>query len=182
MSRIFLATFFCFITALPAVAQNVSATARMGSGQMVTVTAVRTAGQPARLEIATPSGTQHFDGIGEQFLTIKSGGKDGFIVVADMNGDGIDEIAVRGSVTSDASALIVYQWNGARREYLPLDFTGDNEDEGKPFLFVDAASSVTVNRGTIEVSTVRVDQSGRTNSFVERYRWEGNGFKFTADN
>ena len=182
MSRIVLATFFCLATALPAAAQNASATARMGSGQMVTVTAVRIAGQPARIEIATPSGTQHFDGVGEQFLPIKSGGKDSFIVVADMNGDGIDEIVVRGSVTSDASALIAYQWSGARREYLQVDFTGENEDEGKPFLFVSPESSVTVNRGLIEVGTVRINQSGRTNTFVERYRWEGNGFKHAADN
>ena len=183
MLRIVFATFFFLATALPAAAQNATATARLGSGQTVTVTAVRATGEPARLEIATPSGTQRFDGIGEQFLTMKSGGKDSVIVIADLNGDGIDEIMVRGSVTADASAVIVYQWNASRREYLPLDFTAEDQDEGKPFLFVDPASSVAIDRsGTIEVSATRTDQSGRKNSFVERYRWDGSGFKYAADN
>jgi len=181
MPRIVLATLF-FLFSLPALAQNATATARLGPGQTVTVTAIRATGEPARLEIATPQGTQHFDGIGDQFLTIKSGGKDSIIAVADLNGDGIDEIIVRGSVTADASAVIVYQWSNARREYLPVDFTADNEDEGKPFLFVDAASSVTVDRsGAIEVNTTRTDQSGRKTAVLERYRWDGSGFKYAAD-
>jgi hypothetical protein len=181
MPRIVLATFF-FLAALPAAAQNATATARLGPGQTATVTAVRATGEPARLEIALPQGTQRFDGIGEQFLTIKSGGKDTIIVIADLNGDGIDEIVVRGSVTADASAVIVYQWNGERREYLPVDFTADNEDEGKPFLFVGAGSTIAVDKtGAIEVSTTRTDQSGRTTTVLERYRWDGNGFKYAAD-
>jgi hypothetical protein len=182
MPRIVLATFFFLATALPVAAQSATATARLGPGQTVTVTAVRATGEPARLEIALPHGTQRFDGIGEQFLTIKSGGKDSVIVVADLNGDGIDEIVVRGSVTSDASAVIVYQWDSQRHEYLPVDFSSDNQEEGKPFLFVDPASTVSVDRsGAIEVSAIRTDQSGRTNTIVERYRWDGNGFKYAAD-
>ena len=104
-------------------------------------------------------------------------------MVVDLNGDGIDEIVVRGSVTSDASAVIVYRWDGDRGEYLPTDFTADNQDEGKPFLFVDADSTVSVDRaGVIEVRATRTDQSGRTNSIIERYRWDGDGFKYAADN
>ena len=183
MPRIVLATLFLLATALPAAAQSATATARLGPGQTVTVTAVRATGEPARLEIALPKGTQRFDGIGEQFLTMKSGGKDSIIVVADLNGDGIDEIVVRGSVTADASAVIVYRWDGDRGEYLPTDFTADDQGEGKPFLFVEAASNVTVDRsGVIEVSATRTDQSGRTASVIERYRWDGNGFKYAADN
>ena len=183
MLRIILATLLFLATALSAAAQNATATARLGQGQTVTVTAVRATGEPARLEIATPSGTQRFDGIGEQFLTMKSGGKDNTIVIADLNGDGIDEIMVRGSVTADATAVIVYQWSASRREYLPLDFTAEDQDEGKPFLFVDPTSTVTVDRsGMIEVASKRSDQSGRTNSFVERYRFDGSGFKLAADN
>jgi hypothetical protein len=182
MPRIVLATFLFLATALPAVAQSATATARLGPGQIATITAVREVGEPARLEIALPKGTQRFDGVGEQFLTIKSGGKDSVIVVADLNGDGIDEIAVRGSVTADASAVFVYRWDGDRGEYLPTDFTADGQDEGKPFLFVDAASTVTIDRsGAIEVNTTRTDQSGRTSSVLERYRWDGNGFKYAAD-
>ena len=181
MPRIALATLF-FLAAVPALAQNATATARLGPGQTVTVTAVRATGEPARLEIALPQGTQRFDGIGEQFLTIKWGGKDATIVIADLNGDGIDEIVVRGSVTADASAVIVYQWDRERHEYMPVDFTADNQDEGKPFLFVDAASSVTVDRsGAIEVNTTRTDQSGRQTAVLERYRWDGSGFKYAAD-
>jgi hypothetical protein len=182
MPRIVLATFFFLATALPAASQSAVATARLGAGQTATVTAIRATGEPARLEIALPKGTQRFDGVGEQFLTMKSGGKDSVIVVADLNGDGIDEIVVRGSVTADASAVIVYRWDGDRGEYLPTDFTADGQDEGKPFLFVEGDSTVTVDRsGTIEVAATRTDQSGRTASVVERYRWDGNGFKYAAD-
>ncbi len=182
MTRIVLATFFFLTTALPAAAQSATATARLGPGQTVTVTAVRETGEPARLEIALPKGTQRFDGIGDQFLTMKSGGKDSVIVVADLNGDGIDEIVVRGSVTADASAVIVYRWDGDRGEYLPADFTADDQGEGKPFLFVDADSTVTVDRsGAIEVNATRTDQSGRKSSVIERYRWDGDGFKYAAD-
>jgi len=181
MSRTVLATLF-FLVALPALAQNATATARLGPGQTVTVTAVRATGEPARLEIALPQGTQRFDGIGDQFISMKSGGKDSILVIADLNGDGIDEIIVRGSVTTDASAVIVYQWDRDRHEYIPVDFTADNEDEGKPFLFVDGESSVTVDRaGAIEVSAVRTDQSGRKTAVLERYRWDGSGFKYAAD-
>jgi hypothetical protein len=183
MPRIVLATFFFLATALPAMSQSATATARLGPGQTVAVTAVRATGEPARLEIALPKGVQRFEGIGEQFLTLKSGGKDSIIVVADLNGDGIDEIVVRGSVTADASAVIVYRWDGDRGEYLATDFTADNQDEGKPFLFVDADSTVSVDRaGVIEVKATRTDQSGRTNSIIERYRWDGDGFKYAADN
>jgi hypothetical protein len=183
MPRIVLATCFLLATVLAAAAQSATATARLGPGQTATVTAVRATGEPARLEIALPKGTQRFDGIGDQFLTLKSGGKDSVIVVADLTGDGTDEIVVRGSVTADASAVIVYRWDGDRGEFLAIDFTDDNQDEGKPFLFVEAASTVTVDRaGVIEVSTMRTDQSGRPSAFVERYRWDGGGFKHTADN
>lgn len=182
MPRFVLATLFLLFSVLGAAAQNVTATARLGPGQTATVTAIRPTGEPTRLEIALPQGTQRLDGIGEQLLSVKSDGKDTVIVVADLNGDGIDEIVVRGSVTADASALIVYRWDAQRHEYLAVDFT-DNQDEGKPFLFVDAASTVNIDRsGTIEVVSARTDQSGRTNSFIERYRWEGDGLKFAADN
>jgi len=183
MPRFVVATFFLLFSVLGAAAQNATATARLGPGQTATVTAIRAAGEPARVEVALPQGTQRFDGIGEQLLSIKAGGKDSVIAVMDLNGDGIDEIVMRGSVTNDASALIVYRWDPQRHQYLPVDFSGDNQDEGKPFLFVDAASTVSVDRsGIIEVASARTDQSGRTNSFIERYRWDGDGFKYAADN
>src|SRR5262249_6023853 len=127
--------------------------------------------------------TQRFEGIGEQLLPIKAGGKDSIIVAADLNGDGIDEILVHGSVTADSTALIVYRWDAQRHEFLPVDFSGDNQDEGKPFLFVEAGSIVSLDRaGVIEVASTRTDQSGRTNNFIERYRWDGDGLKYVADN
>jgi hypothetical protein len=183
MPRFVLAIVLVLSGALAAAAQNVTATARLGPGQTATVTAIRSTGEPARLEIALPKSTQRFDGIGEQLLPIKSGGKDSIIVAADLNGDGIDEIVVRGAVTADATALIVYRWDAQRHEFLPVDFTGDNDDEGKPFLFVEAGSTVSIDRaGAIEVASTRADQSGRTNTFIERYRWDGDGLKYAADN
>ena len=48
---------------------------------------------------------------------------------------------------------------------------------------MDADSTVSVDRaGVIEVKATRTDQSGRTNSIIERYRWDGDGFKYVADN
>ena len=114
-------------------------------------------------------------------LPMKFGGRDSTLVIADLNGDGVDEIVVRGSVPPAASAIIVYKWDAQRNEYIPAEFTND-QDEEKPFLFADAKSPVLIDKGVIEVRVERVDQSGRTASFVERYKWNGDGFRFTSDN
>jgi hypothetical protein len=175
------AAFFLFAAAAPSSAQNATATARLGPGQSVTVTAAKATGDSASLEIALPKGAQRFDGIGEQFLSMKFGGRDSTLVITDLNGDGIDEIVVRGSVPPSASAIIVYKWDAQRGEYVPADFTTE-QDEEKPFLFADAKSPVIIEKGVIEVRIERVDQSGRTASFVERYKWNGDGLHYSADN
>ncbi len=175
------ALYFLLAAAAPSSAQTATATARLGPGQTVTVTAAKTTGDNASLEIALPKGAQRFDGIGEQFLSMRFGGRDSTLVITDLNGDGVDEIVVRGSVPPSSSAIIVYKWDGQRGEYVPAEFTND-QDEEKPFLFADAKSPVTVEKGAIEIRVERTDQSGRTASFVERYKWNGDGFRYNADN
>jgi hypothetical protein len=175
------AALFLLAASTSSIAQNATATARLGPGQNVTVTAAKATGDSASLEIALPKGAQRFDGIGEQFLSMKFGGRDSTLIITDLNGDGIDEIVVRGSVPPTASAIIVYKWDPQRGEYVPVEFTND-QDEEKPFLFADATSPVIVDKGGIEVRVDRVDQSGRTASFVERYKWNGEGFRFSSDN
>lgn len=172
---------FFLATANPALSQSATATARLGPGQNVTVTAAKATGDSASLEIALPKGAQKLEGIGEQFLSMKFGGRDSTLVIADLNGDGVDEIVVRGSVPPTASAIIVYKWDTQRGEYFPVEFTTD-QDEEKPFLFADARSPVVVDKSGIEVRVERTDQSGRTATFVERYKWDGDGFRFSADN
>src|SRR5262249_59924799 len=132
MSGFVLAIVFLFSGALAAAAQNATATVRLAPGQTATVTAIRSTGELARLEIALPKSTQRFQGIGEQLLPIKAGGKDSIIVAADLNGDGIDEILVHGSVSADSSALIWCRWDAQRHEFLPVYFSGDNQEIGRP--------------------------------------------------
>jgi hypothetical protein len=164
----------------PAFAQGTSANARLGGGKTATVNAVKPVEGAAYLEIAFPSGTQKLDGLGDQFMPLKSGGRDATLVAADFNKDGIDEIVVRGQVTSTESAVLVFQWNAAQNQYLPIEIT-NGDDDRKPFLFTDNASTVSVDNGRIEVHLTRVDQSGRSAQVVERYRWDGDGLKYFED-
>jgi len=111
---------------------------------------------------------------------LKSGGREATLIAVDLNKDGIDEIIVRGQVTSTESAIIVFQWNAAQSQFLPIEITNDGDDR-KPFLFTDNASSVSIENGRIEVHLTRVDQSGRSAQVVERYRWDGDGLKYFED-
>ena len=88
----------------------------------------------AYLEIALPKGAQRFDGIGDQFLTMKSGGRDSPLVIADLNGDGIDEIIVRGSVPPYPPASSSISGTPNAPNIFPVEFT-DDKDEDKPFCF-----------------------------------------------
>jgi hypothetical protein len=175
-----IAAVFFAAAVYPAFAQNTSANARLGGGKTVTVNAVKPAEGAAYLEIALPSGTQKLDGLGDQFMPLKSGGREAALVAADFNKDGIDEIVVRGQVTSTESAIIVFQWNAAQSQFLPIEITnaGDNR---KPFLFTDNKSSVSIENNRIEVHLTRVDRSGRSAQVVERYRWDGDGLKYFED-
>jgi len=176
-----LAAIVLFATAVPAAAQNATVTARLGPGQIVSVTANRKAGEGAYLEIGLPKGVQRFDGIGEQLMSLRMNGRETLLAVVDFNGDGIDEIIVRGSVPPEASAILVYQWDGQKGEYVPVEFTND-QDEEKPFLFADAKNPVSIDKNGIEIQAERIDQNGRKASFVERYKWDGTRFHYAADN
>lgn len=171
---------FC-ATTFSAAAQNATVTARLGPGQIVSVTANKMAGEGAYLEIALPKGVQRFDGIGEQLMSLRVNGRETLLAVADFNGDGIDAVIVRGSVPPEASAILVYQWDVQKGEYVPVEFTND-QDEEKPFLFADAKSPVSIEKNGIEIQVERVDQNGRKVSFVERYKWDGTRFHYAADN
>lgn len=166
-----------------AFAQNTSATAtvRLGGGQTAMVSAVKEPDKVAYLDIALPQGTQRIDFIGDRLLPIRAGGRDSLLSIIDVNGDGVDEIIVRGSISPQTGSILVFRWNGEFKQYLPVPFTND-QGEDKNFLFVDAASPVTLERnGTIEVKVERTDQSGRVTTIIERYRWEGEGYRYTED-
>jgi hypothetical protein len=166
--------------AQPASAQMASATARLGAGKSVNVNAVKPDAGGAYIEIALPEGPQKLEGLGEQFMPLKSGGREMTLVTADLNGDGIDEIVVRAQVTSTASAILVYQWNAEQKQYFPVQIT-DSMDQDKPFLFADTASAVSDEKNGIEVNVTRVDQSGRSAQILERYRWDGDRIRYTED-
>ena len=169
--------FSCWRPRLPSSAQNATATARLGPGQSVTVTAAKATGDSASLEIALPKGAQRFDGIGEQFLSLKSGGRDSTLVVADLNGDGIDEIVVRGSVPPTPARLSSISGTPSAANIFPVDFT-ERSGRGKtiPVRRCRAARSRRQRRD--RVRSTRVDQSGRT---LHRgaLQWNGEGFQFT---
>jgi hypothetical protein len=163
-----------------AFAQGTSASARLPAGKQASVNAVKPAEGAAYLEIALPSGTQKLEGLGDGFLPLRSGGREMLLATADLNKDGTDEVVVRGKVTDSASAVMVFQWDAAQNQFVPVPFT-NSDDEEKPFLFADAASSVAVERNLIEVRLTRVDQSGRSVQVTERYHWDGNGIKYLED-
>lgn len=178
---LFVAAALCFAAAVqPASAQITSATARLGSGRSVNVNAVKPPEGSAYIEVALPEGPQKLEGLGEQFMPMKSGGREATLVTADLNGDGVDEIIVRAMVTSTASAILVYQWNAEQKQYFPVQIT-DSMDQDKPFLFADVSSAVSINKGGIEVNVTRVDQSGRRAQILERYRWDGDRIRYTED-
>jgi hypothetical protein len=165
--------------ALPASAQT-GATARIGGGKSVNVTAGKTPEGAAYIEIALPEGAQKIEGLGDRFVPLKANGREMEIVAADINGDGVDEIIARAAITSSASALLVYQWDAEQKQFFPVLFT-NSENDDKPFLFTDQNSSVSVEKNVIVVNVTRVDQSGRSARIVEKYHWDGDGIKYFED-
>lgn len=175
------AALFLFAATNPAFARVVTATARLDAGRTATVNAVKEPDKVAYLEIALPQGPQRIGFIGDQFMPIKAGGRDSLLVVADLDGDGVDEIIVRGSISPETGSIIVLRWNAESGQYLPGQFTNDR-GEDKGFLFVNAASPVALDKnGSIEVKVERVDQSGRKATILERYRWEDGGYRYAED-
>jgi hypothetical protein len=157
-----------------------SANARLGGGQSAKASDVSPAGSATYLEIALPEGAQKLDGFGERFLPIVADGRPTPIAAADLDGDDVDEIVVRGQVTGTSGALVVLRWEAAQKQFLPVDFI-DDHDEKKPFLFTDNNSTVSLAKGGIEVKATRIDQSGRSASVLEKYRWDGGTLKYSED-
>jgi len=160
--------------------QAVQGKVRLGGGASADVTAGKPAEGAAYLEIALPAGPQKLDGLGDQFLPLLSGGRKTTLVTADLDGDGTDEIVVRGQVSPSASAILVFRWNAEQKQFLPVDFINDQQDK-KPFLFADNNSHVSVAKGGIEIKVTRTDQSGRTAVIAEKYRWDSDSIKYTED-
>src|SRR6185312_14119885 len=143
--------------ALPAFAQSMSATARLGDGKSVNVNAGKTPEGAAYIEVMLPEGAQKIEGLGDRFMPLKFNGREIELVAADINGDGVDEIIARAAITSSASALLVYQWDAEQKQFFPVLFT-NSENDDKPFLFTDQNSSVSVEKNVIVVNVTRVDQ------------------------
>lgn len=178
-----LLTALCLLAALPATAsaQNANATARIGAGQTVQAKAAST-GEGVQLEFLLPDGrSQSFPQLGEALVPLD--GRAGAALVArDLNGDGVDEVIIRGSVPPERGAMLVFRWERTAGEFVPVTFT-DDRDRTNPFAVVDAREPVILHpNGAIEVQFVTTRQDGRKSSHVARYRWNGQGFTQSSDN
>jgi hypothetical protein len=170
-------------TGFDLMAQETRATARIGAGQAAGATARLVEGEGVLLEIALPNGTtQSFPQLGESLVPIdgKPGGAG--LIARDLNGDGVDELVIRGSVPPERGAMLVFQWDRAGGEFVPVSFT-DDRDRTNKFLVVDAKEPVILQgSGAIEAQFVTTRPDGRKSSHVARYRWSGKGFTQSADN
>ena len=164
-------------------AQEARATVRIGAGQTATATAKPVDGEGVLLEIALPGGgAQNFSSLGEALVPIDGKPGGAALLARDLNGDGVDEVIIRGSVPPERGAMLVFQWNRAAGEFVPVDFTDDRERTNK-FLVVDAREPVILQgSGAIEAQFVTTRPDGRKSSHVARYRWNGKGFTQSADN
>ncbi len=176
-----LALLFAALAARPAAAQSASATARIGAGQTVQVRA--SAGTDGVvLEFLLPDGrSQSFPQLGQALVPLD--GRGGAALVArDINGDGVDEVILRGSVPPDRGAMLAFRWSPSTGEFVPVTFTDDRE-RTNPFAVVDAKEPVLFHGGgVIEVQFETTRQDGRKSNHVARYRWSGQGFTQSSDN
>jgi hypothetical protein len=184
MSALALVAALIIATALPlaAVAQGASATARVGGGQTAQVRAAPAGPDGVLLEFLLPDGrSQSFPQLGEALVPLDGKGGAG-LVARDLNGDGIDEVLIRGSVPPDKGALLAFRWNQSAGEFVPLTFT-DDRDRTNPFAVVDARQPVILHpSGEIEVQFETTRQDGRKSTHVARYRWTGKGYSQSGDN
>lgn len=185
MSRRFVfALFLVLLGALPGPAsgQGATVTARVGTGQTVEARATPTPGQGVLLEFLLPDGrSQSFPQLGESLVPIDGRSGSG-LVARDLNGDGLDEIVIRGSVPPERGAMLVFRWDKATGEFVPINFT-DDSDQTTPYAVVDAREPIVLHpSGTIEVHFETTRQNGRKSYHVARFRWNGQGFTQSADN
>lgn len=176
---------FAFLAASAAatLAQPATATARIGFGQTAQATAEPIAGQGVLLQIALPSGsTQAFPQLGAELVPLSGREGDLALLARDLNGDGIDEIIIRGSVPPKAGAVLVFRWDRTMGEFVPVEFT-DDRDKTTKYLVVDPSLPVLIgDTGMIEAQYESTRSDGRKSQFVARYRWTEKGFVHSADN
>ncbi len=123
---------------------------------------------------------QLFDGIGDALVPLRAGGRSGAVIALDVDRDGVDEIFVRTSLQGQRGLLLVFRWNAAASQYVPVSFT-EESSAPKSYLFVHLSQAVSVNGNVIEANHDSSD-GGRTRLRVFRYRWNGQGFAQTGDN
>lgn len=172
------------VAALPQAAssQSAAASARIGAGQVVHARAAPTPGEGVLLEFLLPNGqSQSFPQLGEQLVPIDGRSGPG-LVARDLNGDGIDEVVIRGFVPPERGAVLVFRWERTVGEFVPVNFT-DDRDRTNPFAVVDPREPVILHGdGTIEVQFITTRQDGRRSSHVARYKWNGQEFSQSSDN
>jgi hypothetical protein len=167
----------------PANAQSAVASARIGAGQTAQATAAISPGEGVLLEIALPDGrAQSFPQLGVELVALSGKHGERGLIARDLNGDGTDEILIRGLVPPSRGALLVFRWDRAAGEFVPVSFTNDREQTTR-YLVVDAALPVLIDeKGGIEAHYETTRQDGRKSSHVARYRWTDKGYSQSADN
>jgi hypothetical protein len=164
-------------------AQSTNVSARIGAGQTARITAAPVSGEGVLLEIALPSGrSQSFPQLGTELVAIdgKPGGAG--LVARDLNGDGVDEVLVRGAVPPERGALLVFRWDRTSGEFAPVEFTNDRDQTTK-YLVVDPSLPIEIDpNGNIEAQYQSVRQDGRKSFHVARFRWTEKGYSQSTDN
>lgn len=165
-----------------AVAQTASVTARIGAGQTAQAAAAPVPGDGVLLEIALPGGrSQSFPQLGTELVPLSGKPGDQALLARDLNGDGVDELIIRGSVPP-RGAVLVFRWDRTVGEFVPVDFT-DDRDQTTKYLVVDFDLPVLIGEsGMIEAQYESTREDGRKSGYVLRYRWTENGYILSADN
>jgi hypothetical protein len=164
-------------------AQTASVLARIGAGQSAQATASVVANEGVLLEIALPGGrAQSFPQLGVEMVPLSGKQGDRALIARDLDGDGVDEIVIRGSVPPKAGAVLVFRWDRTVGEFVPVEFTNDRDQTTK-YLVVDFAAPVLIDQsGTIEAQYESTRADGRKSWHVARYRWTGKAYSQSADN
>lgn len=164
-------------------AQNASVAARIGAGQSAQATATVAPNDGVLLEILLPGGgMQSFPQLGLELVPLSGKAGSPALLARDLDGDGVDEIVIRGSVPPDRGAVLVFRWDRTAGEFVPVEFTNDR-DETTKYLVVDLAGPVLIDEtGMIEAQYEATRQDGRKSWHVARYRWTGRGYSQSADN
>jgi hypothetical protein len=84
-------------------------------------------------------------------------------------------------VPPERGAMLVFRWDRAAGEFVPVDFINDRDQTTK-FLVVDGKLPVLIDGGTIEAHYETTRPDGRKSSHVARYRLTDKGFTQSSDN